>query len=59
MFWEYLPSSTSLAPDWVRTESSPVDEEEIKIKMDDGVDNSLASEGIDIFVDLWEAQPCV
>ena len=26
--------------------------------MDDGVDTSLASEGIDLFVDLWEAQPC-
>ena len=38
-------------------ESSPVDEEEIK--MDDGVDISLASEGIDVFVDLWEAQPCL
>ena len=40
-------------------ESSPVDEEEIKIKMDDGVDSSLASEGIDLFVDLWEAQSCL
>ena len=37
-------------------ESSFVDEEEIKI---DGVDTSLASEGIDLFVDLWEAQPCL
>ena len=36
-----------------------MDEEEIKIKMDDGVDISLASEGIDLFVDLWEAQPCL
>ena len=35
-----------------------MDEEEIKIKMHDGVDVSLASEGIDLFVDLWEAQPC-
>ena len=34
-----------------------MDEEEIK--MDDGVDISLASEGIDVFVDLWEAQPCL
>ena len=34
-----------------------MDEEEIKIKMDDGVDTSLASEGIDLFVDLREAQP--
>ena len=38
-------------------ESSPVDEEEIKIKMDNGV-NSLASEGTDLFIDLWERKPC-
>ena len=59
MFWEYLPSSTNLASEWVRTESSSVDEEEIKIKMDDGVNTSLASVGIDLFVDLWEEQPCL
>ena len=35
-----------------------MDAEEMKIKMDDGVEASLASEGIDLFVDLWEAQPC-
>ena len=29
-----------------------MDEEEIKIKMDDRVGTSLASEGIDLFVDL-------
>ena len=29
-----------------------MDEEEIKTKMDDGVNTSLASEGIDLFVDL-------
>ena len=29
-----------------------MDEEEIKIKMDDRVDTSLASEGIDLFGDL-------
>ena len=28
-----------------------------KIKMDEG--SSLASEGICLFVDLWEAQPCL
>ena len=33
-----------------------MDEEEIKIKMDDGVDTLLASEGVDLFVDLWEAK---
>ena len=32
-----------------------MNEEKIKIKMDDGV----ASEGICLFVDLWEAQPCL
>ena len=38
-----------------------MDEEEIKIKMDDRVrvDTSFASEGIYLFVDLWEAQPCL
>ena len=40
-------------------ESSPVDVEEIKIKMDDSVNTSLTSEGFDLFVDLWEAQPCL
>ena len=29
-----------------------MDEEEIKIKMDNGVDTSLVSEGNDLFVDL-------
>ena len=38
------------------TESSPVDEEEVK--MDNGVDTSLASEEIDLSVDLLEARPC-
>ena len=36
-----------------------MDEEEIKIKMDDGVNISLTSEGTDLFVDLWEAQRCL
>ena len=36
-----------------------MDEVEIKIKMDDGVDISLASEGTDLFIDLCEAQPCL
>ena len=59
IFWEYLPSSANIAYDWLRAKSSPVDEEEITVKMDDGVDTSLASEGIDLFVDLSEAQPCL
>ena len=34
MFWEYSPYSMNLASDWLRTESSPVDEEE---KGDDSI----------------------
>ena len=30
-----------------------------KTKPDEGVDSSLASEGIDLFVDFWEAQLCL
>ena len=37
MFWEYSPSSVNLASDWQRVESSPVDEKERKVKMDDVV----------------------
>ena len=59
MFWEYSPSSANLPSDWLWADSFPVDEEEIKRNMDDGVDTSLASEGIDLFVDLWEAQACL
>ena len=33
VFWEYSPDLTNLVSDWLRAESSPVDEEEIK--MDD------------------------
>ena len=60
MFWEYLPSSMNLISDWLRAESSPVGEEEIK--MDDGVARYFTcSGGIFLFVDLWdwEAQPCL
>ena len=31
----------------------------MKIKMDGHVDTSLASDGTDLFVDLWEVQPCL
>ena len=55
MFSEYSPCSANVASDWLRAKSSTVDEEEIKITMDDGVDTSLASDGTDLFVDLWEA----
>ena len=27
--------------------------------MDDGVDASFTSDGIDLFVDLWKAEPCL
>ena len=37
-----------------------MDEEERQIQMDDvSVGSSLNSEGICLFVDLWEAQPCL
>ena len=39
-------------------QSSPVDEEEIKIKMDGGVARFFTRFGV-LFVDLWEAQPCL
>ena len=57
MFWEYLPYSTNLASDWLRSESSPVGEEERKRKwMTVSLGTSLASDGICLFVDLLEAQ---
>ena len=34
-----------------------MDDEEIKIKMNDSVDTSLALKQTDLFVDLWEVQP--
>ena len=36
-----------------------MDEEERKIEMDDSVNSLLATEGIDLVVDLWKAQPCL
>ena len=60
MFWEYSPSSTNLVSDWLRAECSPVDEEEIKIKMDDRVARFFTRfGGFFLLVDLWEAQPCL
>ena len=59
MFWEYSPYSTNLASDWLRAESSPVDEEERKKWTMVSLRASLASEGICLFADLWEAQPCL
>ena len=43
MFWEYLPYSTNLASDWLRAESSPVDEEE---KKNDGITRYFTCFGI-------------
>ena len=59
MFWEYSPYSTKLASGWLKAESSPVDEEERKKWMTVSICTSLVSEIICLFVDLWEAQPCV
>ena len=36
-----------------------MDEEERKRQMDDDVHTLFALEGIDLVVDLWEAQPCL
>ena len=36
MFWEHSPYWTNTTSGWLRADS-PVDEEEIKIEMDDGV----------------------
>ena len=58
MFWEYSPYSMKLTSDWLRVESSPVDEEEKKWMMV-SLGTSLTWEGICLFVDLWEAQPCL
>ena len=60
MFWEYSPSSTNIVSDWLRAESSPVDMEVMKIKMDDDVARYFTRMGGNfLFVDLWEAQPCL
>ena len=50
MFWKYLPSSANIASDWLRAESSPVDEEEIKIKMDGGVARFFSCFGGNCFI---------
>ena len=68
MFWEHSPYSTNIASDWRRAESSPVDEEGRKKekrkekkekRMTVSLGSSLASERIRLFVDLWEAHPCL
>ena len=46
MFWEHLPYSTNTASE----QSSPMDEEEIKIKMDDGVARFFTRFGGNLFI---------
>ena len=58
MVLEYSSYSTNLASDWLRAESSPVDEEKEKKWMMVSLGTSLASEGICLFVDL-EVQSCL
>ena len=36
-----------------------MDEEKIKIKMDDGVARFFTRFRANLFVDLWEVQPCL
>ena len=51
MFWEHSPYSTNIASDWLRAElSSPVDEEEIKIKLDDGAAGFFIRFGGNLFI---------
>ena len=61
MFWEHSPGSVKLASDWLRAKRVLLrirkNGLKTKRKMDDDVDISLASEGTNPFVDLWEAQP--
>ena len=45
MFWEYSPNPANIASDLLRAKRALLYEEEIQI--DDGVDTSLASEGVD------------
>ena len=55
----YFGSSANHAPDWLRAKRALLWIRKKTIKMDVGVDISLASEGIDLFVDLWDVQPCL
>ena len=57
MFWEYSPSSTKIASDWLRAKYSLVDEEERKRKMDDGVARYFTRFGgiFVVVVDLWRS----
>ena len=44
MFWEYSSYSTNLASDWLRAESSPVDEKERQKRKTVSILHSLRSE---------------
>ena len=61
MFAEHSPCRRTLPlTGW--EQNSPVDEEEIKIKMDDGVARFFTRFGgifLILVVDLWEAQSCL
>ena len=63
MLWDYSPSSANIASDWLRAKRALLQTRkkrlERQIKMDDCVDISLASEEVELFVELWEAQPCL
>ena len=60
MFWEHSPYSTIIASDWLRAELSCGGRKKKKEKwMTVSLGSPLASEGICLFVDLWEAQPCL
>ena len=49
IFWEHSPYSTIIASDGLRAELS-VDEEKIKIKMDDGVTRFFTCFGGNLFI---------
>ena len=60
MFWEYLPSSANTASDWLSAKRAlPQTRKKKERKVDDRVNTSVDLEGIDLFVDLWEVQPCL
>ena len=60
MFWEHSPYWTIIASDWLRAELSCEWRKNKNEKwMTVSLGSSLASGGICLFVDLWEAQPCL
>ena len=60
MFWEYSPSLANTASDWLSAKRAlPRMRKKEKYKWNNRVDTSVDLEGIDLFVDLWEVQPCL